>query len=218
LAITKPLICAAIVNSRAAVKETAPLVDLFEVRIDLVGAGWAELAKRLEKPWIACNRRAEEGGAWQGDEAGRTGELMRAIELGAAIVDIELGTAGVDKTVREIKPKAKCLLSCHNLKETPALDEMREIVNKQLAAGADICKVVTTANRFADNAAVLQLISDFPESKIISFAMGPLGHASRVLCPLAGGYLTYASVEEGEESAPGQITAGDLRNIYEVLK
>jgi 3-dehydroquinate dehydratase-1 len=215
----RPLICAAIVNDDpSALKHAAPLVDLFEVRIDLIGGGWRGLVGHLGKPWIACNRRAEEGGRWHGSESQRIDEIMRAVDLGADIADVELGTTGVDKVVGGIKGRAKCLLSHHDLRATPPLDRMKEIVTRQLAAGADICKVVTTANTFADNAAVLQLITEFPKARVIAFAMGAAGYASRVLCPLAGGYLTYASIEEGRESAPGQITVRDLRNIYGMLK
>jgi 3-dehydroquinate dehydratase type I len=77
--------------------------------------------------------------------------------------------------------------------------------------------MVTTAQRFEDNLTVLQLISDFPKTRVISFAMGPLGSASRILCPLVGGDFIYASIEEGKESASGQITVRDLRKIYEML-
>ena len=209
-------ICASIVgNDLEAVKKVGPLVDMFELRIDLIGGDWRQMVAHLEKPWIACNRRVEEDGRWQGSEPDRIDELLSAVGLGAAIVDIELATPGVEGIVGEIKGKAECLLSYHNLRETPTLESMRQIVSNQLAAGAGICKVVTTAQNFTDNISVLQLISDFPESRIISFAMGSLGHISRILCPLAGGYLTYASIEEGRESAPGQITVRDLTQIYE---
>ena len=218
MAKARPIICAAVTRPDAPLEAVAPLADMFEVRIDLVGAGWPELAKRLSKPWIACNRRAEEGGAWPGNESGRIGELMRAIGLGADILDIELGTTGVAELVREFKTKAKCLLSHHDFTETPPLETLKDIVSRQLAAGADICKVVTTANRPADNAAVLKLITAFPEVKVVAFAMGPLGHVSRVLGPLAGGYLAYAAIEAGGESAPGQLTVRELREIYEVLR
>jgi len=77
--------------------------------------------------------------------------------------------------------------------------------------------VVTTAQKFEDNLTVLQLIADFPQTKIVSFAMGPLGSVSRILCPLIGGYFTYASIEEGKESASGQVTIGDLKAIYEMV-
>jgi len=116
-----------------------------------------------------------------------------------------------------IKQRAKCLLSFHELKGTPPLNEMKEIVQRQLEAGADVCKVVTTAQRFEDNLAVLQIITDFPQTKVVSFAMGPLGCPSRILCPLIGGYFTYASIKAGEESASGQITIGDLKKIYEMV-
>jgi len=218
LAGNPPRICVAITNNDlAALDSIESLADLFEVRIDLIGKDWQKVAARLKKPWIACNRRAEEGGKWGGREAARIKELRRAIELGASIIDIELATPGIEEIVRETKGRAECLVSYHNIKETPPLDKLRQIVIDQLAAGADICKVVTTARNFADNVPVLKLITDFSETNIISFAMGAAGQLSRVLCPLLGGYLTYASVKKGRESAEGQVTVKDLREIYRVV-
>jgi 3-dehydroquinate dehydratase type I len=214
----RPRICATIVDDDLeAVKGIEPLVDLLEVRIDLIGSGWQELVRRLEKPWIACNRSAREGGSWKVSESERIDELLRAIKLGADIVDIELSTPYIDKVVKEIKGRVKCLLSYHDLKRTPSLAKMREIIRQQMAAGADICKLVATARSFEDNIATLQLISDFSESRVVAFAMGDLGLTSRILCPLVGGDFTYASIEEGKESASGQITVRDLRNIYGML-
>ncbi len=214
----KPRICAVIVDGDLeVVREIEPFVDLFEVRIDLIGDGWQELVKQFKKPWIACNRRVDEGGRWEGDEARRVEKLLKAIELGADIIDLELRTTNLKPSIELIKERAKCLLSFHELRGTPPLDEMKEIVQKQLKAGADVCKIVTTAQRFEDNLTVLQLISEFPKTRIVSFAMGPLGFTSRVLCPLVGGDFTYASIEPGKESASGQITVRELRKIYEMV-
>jgi len=219
LAGNKPRICAVIVNSELeAVKIVEPLIDLFEVRMDLIGSGWQALVKNLEKTWIACNRSTVEGGSWQGGESKRVDELLGAIDLGAGIVDIELSTPDVEAVVKEVKGRADCLLSYHDLEETPPLEKMREIVRNQLAAGADICKLITTARSFTDNMAALQLISNFPETRVVSFAMGALGYTSRVLCPLVGGDFIYASIEKGKESAVGQITVEGLRKIYGMLK
>jgi len=215
----RPRICAVIVNNDLeAVNEVKPFVDLFEVRIDLIGDGWQELVKQLNKPWIACNRRADEGGRWEGNEARRIEKLLQAIELGADIVDVELETRNLDKIVQLVKKRTKCLLSFHDLEKTPPLEKMKEVVQRQLKAGADICKIITTAQGFEDNLTVLQLISEFPGVRLISFAMGPLGSMSRVLCPLVGGELTYASIEKGKESAQGQITVRDLMKIYEMVR
>jgi 3-dehydroquinate dehydratase-1 len=216
--LSSPRICASIVNNDpAAVKAVQPLVDLFEVRIDLIGSGWRDVAGRLEKPWIACNRRTAEGGSWGKSEAERVGELIKAAEMGASIVDIELETVNLGEVVGRIRKRAQCLLSRHDLKRTPPLESLKEIVRRQLDAGADICKVVTTAQEFGDNLTVLRLIAEMPGVRVVSFAMGALGYISRVLCPLVGGDFTYAAIGEGMESAPGQLTVKDLRDIYEMM-
>ncbi len=168
----KPSICVAIVNNDLrAIKEIEPLVDLFEVRIDLIGEGWQDVARQLEKPWIACNRRQEEGGSWKKGETERTAELLKAIDLGANIIDIELATKDLERMVNEVKKKATCLISFHDFEGTPPYDRLKEKVEKQIEAGADICKVVTTARKFQDNLTTLQLIKDFPKARVVSFAM-----------------------------------------------
>lgn len=215
----KPRICAAIVsNDPKDARQVAPLVDLFEVRIDLIGDGWQELASQLGKPWIACNRSANEGGRWSGKEDERIEQLLQAVELGASIIDIELATPGLDKIVPLVKKRAKCLLSYHNLEKTLPLAEMIAIVQRQLKAGADIAKIVTTAREIQDNITILQLFAEFPGVRLVSLAMGAPGIISRVLCPLAGGDFTYASIEQGKESAQGQLTVKDLIRIYEAIK
>ena len=214
----KAKICASItVNNPEAVKQVEPLVDLFEVRIDLIGDGWQELTRQLTIPWIACSRCADEGGHWQGNEARRIESLLQAIELGADIVDVELGTRNLDKIVQLVKKRADCLLSFHDLGKTPPLYEMRDIVKRQREAGADICKVVTTAQAFEDNLTVLNLITELPGVRLISFAMGQVGQISRVLSPLVGADFTYASIEKGKESALGQITITEMTKIYEMI-
>ncbi len=215
----RPKICAVIVNNDLeAVKRVESLIDLFEVRIDLIGDAWRQMVAHLERPWIACNRSVEEGGNWQGSEAKRREELLSALELGAAIIDIELVTGNLKEIAQLIKKKAKCLLSYHDIKGTPSIELMKGIIQRQLDAGADICKLVTTALKFEDNLAVLELISDFPKARVVSFAMGPLGGISRIMCPLVGGDFIYASVAEGKESAAGQITVSDLRKIYGMVR
>ena len=214
----QPRICAAITTADLkAIRQAEPLVDLFEVRIDLIGDNWQKVVKGLSKPWIACNRSAAEGGQWQGNEARRVEKLLQAVEMGAAIVDIELKTKNLANIVRLIKRRAECLLSYHDLEKTPDFDTMRQLIQQQIEAGANICKVVTTARSFEDNLSVLQLIPAFPEKRVVAFAMGIAGVTSRIFCPLVGGDFTYASLAEGKESAPGQVTVEELLRIYEMV-
>lgn len=212
----KPRICAVITNSDIeAIKSVEPLVDLFELRMDLVGGGWQQVAEQLEKPWIACNRSMGQGGKAGEDRLER---LLEAAELGADIVDVEYGSGDI-AIVHQIKKKAQCLMSFHDLTGTPDIEKLRGLVEGQQDAGADICKVVTTARSLADNWTVMQLVSESCGNiKIVSFAMGDCGTLSRVLCPLAGGYFTYASIAEGRESAPGQLTVSQLAGMYRMVK
>jgi 3-dehydroquinate dehydratase type I len=215
----KPRICASIVNTDITlIKKNEHDVDIFEVRIDLIGPGWPDLVKLLKKPWIACNRSEDEGGNGNADPIKRTEELLWAAEVGACIVDLEYRTRNLVEIVPQIKARAKCLLSFHDLIGTPSYEILVGIVEGQIKAGADYCKVVTTAQTFEDNLTMLKLIKAFPGVKLAAFAMGEEGRTSRILSPLVGGYLTYASLASGNESAPGQITVKELRRTYELLR
>jgi len=117
-----------------------------------------------------------------------------------------------------IKGKAQTLISFHDVIGTPSYDTLIGIAEGQLKAGADICKIVTTAQRFEDNLAVLKLIRKFPETKMVAFAMAETGRISRILSPLAGGYFTYACTETGKESAAGQVPIKELLEIYKYIR
>jgi 3-dehydroquinate dehydratase type I len=214
----RPRICTVIVNKDDlnAALSVERFVDLFEVRIDMIGDGWQEVAKRLTKPWLATNRVANEGGNWAGDEESRVKELLLALDLGAQLVDIELQTTGVEQIVKAIKCKAKCVVSFHDWSRMPTLEELEHIVRRQLAVGADICKVVGKAVRFEDNVTPLELVGRCPAASLIALSIGPDGVIGRTLSPLLGGYLTYATAGQGKESAPGQSPAAELRRIYDI--
>jgi 3-dehydroquinate dehydratase type I len=86
--------------------------------------------------------------------------------------------------------------------------------------GADIVKIVTLAETAEDNLRVLDLI---PQAlgmgqDIIAFCMGGKGRLSRVAAPLLGSCMSYASLEEGAESAPGQLTAGEMKKLLGILQ
>lgn len=79
-------------------------------------------------------------------------------------------------------------------------------------------KVATLARSFEDNYRLLKLIALGEQDRmpVIAVAMGDLGIYARILAPSLGGMLTYGSLEEGRETAPGQITAEDLQKVYRI--
>jgi 3-dehydroquinate dehydratase I len=215
----KPLICAVITdNDFGLVSGVDRFVDLYEVRLDLTGDGWQEWVKKLQRPWIAVNRLQECGGGWTGDEASRLGKLFEAVELGARIVEIELKTPDLARLVSQIhKEKAQCMISAYDLTGTPDINELKSFIRQETAAGADICKVMTSALRYEDNFTILRLLDECAGNRIVAFAEGELGVTSRVLSAMAGGYFTYASISN-RPSDSGERSATYLRSLYEAVK
>ena len=64
-------------------------VALYEVRIDLIGEQWPQVVAELSRPWIACNRLPSQGGVCTSTEDERLAVLHQAVDLGAAMVDID---------------------------------------------------------------------------------------------------------------------------------
>jgi len=84
---------------------------------------------------------------------------------------------------------------------------------------ADFYKVVTTATTLSDNVAMMKFLQTHGgQHALIGLCMGEQGVISRVLSVRAGSVFTFGAVdaEAGLKTAPGQISARDLRGIYRI--
>ena len=80
--------------------------------------------------------------------------------------------------------------------------------------GADVVKIATFANRISDNLRMLEFDPQQPSKNVSESAWAHKGEVSRILAPAYGALLTFASLDTGKESAPGQIPAETMRSIY----
>ena len=215
-----PKLCTVITKLDEKFLDKANMSDIIEVRIDMIGESWTSLANKLKRPWIACNRRKEEGGMWYDTEERRVDELLKALQLGAEYVDIELLSSNLDSVVEEVKSRGKkVIVSYHDFNGTPDSLSLKKILEREVEAGADICKIVTFAKRFEDNITILKFLSQEANiTPIVSFCMGEMGIASRILSPFFGSKFTYASIDEGLESAAGQVSFENLREFYKIFE
>jgi 3-dehydroquinate dehydratase type I len=195
--------------------------DLIELRLD-----YLHETNKIEKivestslPLIATNRQFKQGGHRLQNEKERVQSLLDAAELGFKYVDIELTTPNVKSITSRLKELgAVSVISFHDFERTPELIAMRNIVKSQIKTGGDICKLVTTATSMIDNISCLLLDLEMSETTgIVCFAMGKKGIVSRVLSPAFGANFTYASVDKGLETAPGQLSISELKRIYKSL-
>jgi 3-dehydroquinate dehydratase type I len=202
-----------------------PLADILELRIDRIeDVNLEKLMSKKQGKILVTNRRKDEGGGFPGTERDRVELLKEAVALGADYVDIELRTE--EALIKELAARignhhgrTKWIISHHDLIGTPSERVLRMKLNETTGTGADITKIVTYAKRMEDNLRVLGLIpyARRKELEIIAFCMGEMGRMSRVMAPLLGSYLGYASLERGAESAPGQLTIEEMKLIFEVL-
>ena len=88
------------------------------------------------------------------------------------------------------------------------------------ASGADLGKIVTTATN-ADEA--LRVLAVQGEAKTLhfplsAFAMGEPGRITRLASLYLGGAMTYASLDEHQATAPGQLSVRHLRALITLFE
>src|SRR5271154_5617290 len=165
---------------------------------------------------IATCRRVANGGRFRGSIASQLDILAKASAVGCQLVDVELQTALKCKPaqLQKLRGRSALILSFHDFRGTKKLDETLE---KMRAFPADFYKVVSTAATLSDNVAMIQFLGrEGDNHSLVGLCMGEQGIISRVLGVRAGSIFPFAAVSAGEETAPGQATAQELRSVYRI--
>ncbi len=199
--------------------------DVIEIRLDsLTAPAITPFMQEIAPPLLFTNRPVWEGGQCNTSESERHELLLQAVNGGAAYVDIELNSdqTSIDRLcdAASRNNQTKIIVSWHNFTETPAKNELEKIFVRQKNSGAHIGKIVTMAHRFTDVLRVLQLqeLAARESFPLIAFCMGRAGMISRVATLELGGFMTYASLNKKEATAPGQLAVTDLINCLKNLR
>ncbi len=198
----------------------AKSADMIELRLDsLTDVSEAQLGPlfaELGVPAIVAVNGPEAHGTFAGAPSDRAQVYLRAARAGAAFVDIDWRHA---RDLPKLPKTTRRIVSRHG--RAPAgqgatwLEELRSA-----GAEGDQFKLVLEARTTADGLEVLSLLNDAPQD-LIAFASGTAGSFTRVLAPILGSRLTYAACDAqegfaGEPTAPGQLTASELRAAWPV--
>jgi 3-dehydroquinate dehydratase / shikimate dehydrogenase len=223
-----PRVCVAVIGSDAnemAEKAEALVRDnsFLEFRLDYLSKPGLAVprVKRFTESHpgtvvIATCRRASSGGKFRGSILSQLDILSKAAAAGCQLVDVELQTASKCKPtqLQKLRSRAALVLSFHDFRATKKLDETLE---KMRAFPADFYKLVSTATTLSDNVAMIQFLArEGDRHSLVSMCMGEQGIISRVLGLRAGSAFTFAAAGAGEQTAPGQVTAQELRNVYRI--
>jgi len=91
-----------------------------------------------------------------------------------------------------------------------------EEIYKKHSQGAEVVKIAVQTSDITDSIAIWKLLerAKSENKQIIPIAMGESGKWTRILGLAHGAFMTYASLDSGSETAPGQVSARDLIDVY----
>ena len=165
---------------------------------------------------IGTCRRAANGGRFKGSLASQLAILNKAQAAGCQFVDIELESAQKTKpdVLARLRKSAGVIISFHDFRATRNLDAT---LDKMLRIPADYYKIVTTAATLSDNVTMMKFLqAQSDKQALIGLCMGEQGVISRVLSVRAGSAFTFGAVSAESKTAPGQVSARDLRSTYRI--
>lgn len=221
------------------IERSCLIADAIEIRMDLITDGslpeLISTARRNSKKMIiivTCRKKEEASLKVESsdikdikDQKDKMTILKQAIGLGADYIDIEL-SEGQD-IIEELKlfcerpgRSTKIIISYHNFQKTPPFDRLKEIFHQCREFKPAVVKIVTWAKKPEDNLQVLRLIpyARKYQQEIIALSMGDKGRISRMTALLLGNFLSFATLPEGAQSAPGQLTVSEMKQINKLLK
>ncbi|MEQ1634353.1 MAG: type I 3-dehydroquinate dehydratase, partial [Planctomycetota bacterium] len=190
--------------------------DWIELRLDRwpLDADLQTLIAAIRLPVLVAIRMPEDGGSFRGTASERRELFHRALSAGAAGIDLEHWESWTPSV--GLGRLRLFLRSFHSLTGVPR--DLPAIHERLFAQQGTVAKIAVTAHDLADAAPVLDLLQavDQRTRPTVAFAMGRTAWPTRILAAAMGAPYVYASVDAGEETAPGQVPVGTCHGLYRV--
>lgn len=194
------------------------LANIVELRFDYLSKNELEIALektcnlKSEKTLLLTFRPIEQGGKQQLSRTERERFWCSGYDFCANWADVELDL--VETASQWLFEKIIC--SYHDFAGVPR--NLFEIYETLKSTDADIIKIAVQADEITESIDVWKLLekAKSENKEIIPIAMGEPGKWTRILGLAHGAVMTYAALDSGKETAPGQISAEDLIEVYRV--
>lgn len=209
-----------------AIARAAAGADMIEVRLDCleplqVEGNSDQIAHLLAdppRPMILTYRPAEQGGRREFDTKSRMLFWLFNRPPTAEFLDIELDVVANAALFDHGGPLDWDRVICSHHDFTGVPKNLDEIYGRMARSPARILKIAVRAADASDCLSVFGLLERAQTEKreMIAIAMGRAGIATRILGPSRGAFLTYGSLANTSATAPGQISAEELRTLYRI--
>jgi 3-dehydroquinate dehydratase/shikimate dehydrogenase len=205
--------------------------DLIEVRLDCLDAdelnreshAITSALKNSNAGSILTFRPAEQGGHRELDHAARSLFWNSLLSYSSdSLCDIELDVVEGPKSSRalpmEVDDWKRVICSHHDFVGVPA--DLAMIYQRMSKTPARILKIAVQVDDAVESVALFKLLAQAQQDdrEMIAIAMGSAGVATRILGPSRGAFLTYASLDDENITAPGQMSTTELREVYRIEK
>lgn len=207
------------VMKEAAVR-AAQCGTLVELRLDCLDASELEAATKEIDGWlptVGCPviltlRPHEQGGCRELTPTFRL-EFFKQRKT-ADLLDIELDLASTPEA--NTLDWRRVICSHHDFAGPP--DNLERIYELLARTPARVLKISVLVDDPTDSIGVFRLLERAQKDgrELIAIAMGAAGVATRILGPSRGAFLTYGPLADQSATAPGQITAEQLKKLYRV--
>jgi len=188
--------------------------DLVEIRFDLMDAVPLDLSgfRKIGVPKIATLRRRGQGGDYEGEDADRLSFFIKTVQTGFEFIDLEHDSVLLHD--REKLLPAKIICSYHDFSSTPQTSAILDILIGGSSKG-DVSKAAFQVGSVSDLLRIVNAARLFTSAKrdFSIIGMGGLGEITRIKAGQLGCAWTYASLEEGKEAAPGQISIDAIKKL-----
>lgn len=205
------------------------VADMFELRLDCfdefarADRAPVELIQAL-RPFIRertrpliLTLRPEEQGGWshlRAEERARFWRELFARGEAPDFVDLELDL--IEGLGHEAFDWSRIICSHHEFLESPI--DLEALYERMARLPARLLKIAVSVTDAVECLPIFHLLARARRDgrQLIAIAMGFAGVVTRVLGPAHGAFLTYAPLIKEGATAPGQVTAAELRDLYRI--
>ncbi len=197
------------------IKRAEDSADIIEIRFDCLNRlhfkKFLSDLGNFKQNFLATFRPQEQGGKRNISlsERRRFWESVSA-SSNAAYFDIE---PDLQKKIVHLRIRWR-IASFHNFSDLKI--NLKNIYNELTETNSDIIKIAVQTNDITDTIPIWKLLekAKSENKKIIPIAMGESGKWTRILGLAHGAFMTYAALDAGRETAPGQVSVSDLVEVY----
>jgi 3-dehydroquinate dehydratase/shikimate dehydrogenase len=224
-------VCVKSANELAdAIARAESVADVVELRADYLqeselDAALDELRKlKRAKPLILTFRPSGQGGRrglslserasfWLGNQFK---DKARQDFFDYSDIELDLLESEYREQLISTHAHSRIICSQHDFTGTPA--DLEKIYERMSRTSAHILKLAFRANDVTDCIPVLRLLERARREgrELISMPMGEAGVLTRIIAPSRGAFLTCGSLDSLQATAPGQLKATELRDLYRI--